>query len=104
MKKFSFILLIILSSLGTNSLLSQSLDEWTSAAEQAFNQKDYYSAYRYYDVAIKYDTSRMDLWYKLGESAQFFTAFNTADKAYQKVNASSLRDSFPLLDCLLIHI
>lgn len=98
MKKFSFILLITLSYLGSSSLYGQKLDQWTSAAEQAFQEKDYYSAYRYYDVAINYDTSRIDLWYKLGESAQFFTAYNAADKAYKKVTMSSMRDSFPLLD------
>lgn len=80
-----------------SGLAAQPLSEWITAADAAYAKKDYYSAYRYYDVALKYDTTQMDLWYKLGESAQQFTAYTTAQKAYQIVENSAFRDSFPLL-------
>lgn len=79
------------------SALAQPLSEWISAADAAYAKEDYYSAYRYYDVALKYDSTRMDLWYRLGESAQEFTAYTTAQKAYKRIFASEYRDSFPLL-------
>lgn len=93
-----FFILPLLSLLIPFLGMSQTLGEWTQAADAAFAKADYYSAYRYYDVALKYDTSRMDLWYRLGESAREFTAYATASDAYNKVAASSLRDSFPLLE------
>lgn len=90
---YPLLCLLLLPLTGT----SQTLQEWTDAADAAYAKGDYYSAYRYYDVALKYDTSRMDLWYRLGESAQEFTAYRTATEAYQRVVASNFRDSFPLL-------
>ncbi len=104
MKKFSFLFFLLLSCIGISSLYSQTLDQWINAADESFQKKDYYSAFKYYDVAIKYDTSRIDLWYKLGESAQLFTAYNAARDAYRIVNSSSLRDSFPLLDYRMAEV
>lgn len=104
MKKFSLSLLIVLSSLMAHTVYAQTLDQWITAADQAFDLKDYYSAYNYYEVATQYDTSRMDLWYKMGESAQYFTAYNKAERAYTRVGASAMRDSFPLLDFRLAQV
>ena len=98
MKKFSFLLFLLFSGIATTSIYSQTLDQWINAADEAFQKEDYYSAFKYYEVAVQYDTSRIDLWYNLGESAQYFTAYNAATDAYQRVSNSSLRDSFPLLD------
>lgn len=89
--------LFLLLGLSVTTGWSQPLSEWINAADKAYNKADYYSAFRFYDVALKYDSTRMDLWYKLGESAQFFTAYNTAQQAYGRVEASTQRDSFPLL-------
>lgn len=85
-------------------LAAQPMTEWISAGDAAFAKDDYYSAYRYYDVAVKYDTSRMDLWYRLGESAQEFTAYTTAQRAYLRVGRSTQRDSFPLLTYKLAQV
>ena len=89
--------LILLSLLIPVIGTGQTFAEWMNAADAAYAKKDYYSAYRYYDVALKYDTARIDLWYQLGESAREFTAYSTAMNAYRKVAASTERDSFPLL-------
>jgi tetratricopeptide (TPR) repeat protein len=86
---------LLLGLLGT--LSAQPVEDWIKAAENAYEKKDYYSAYRYYDVALKYDTARMDLWYQLGESARAFTAYRSAEQAYQRVASSTVADSFPLL-------
>ncbi|RME95241.1 MAG: hypothetical protein D6772_13455 [Bacteroidetes bacterium] len=79
------------------TLSAQPLEDWIKAAEKAFEKEDYYSAYRYYEVALQYDTSRIDLWYQLGESAQLFTAYRTAEQAYRRVATSAVADTFPLL-------
>lgn len=81
----------------SSSLWAQPFTEYLGAAEQAYERGDYYSATKFYEVAIRFDTSRMDLWYKLGESAQAFNAYNAAERAYDRVARSSYRDSFPLL-------
>ncbi|MEZ4986126.1 MAG: hypothetical protein R2795_13990 [Saprospiraceae bacterium] len=98
MKHFHIIQLFGLLLLPYDKCLAQPMSEWINAADKAFEKGDYYSAKEYYNVALKYDSTRMDLWYKMGESAQFHTAFNVAQQAYEKVSSSSMRDSFPLLD------
>ncbi|MEL7219818.1 MAG: hypothetical protein AAGJ93_00785, partial [Bacteroidota bacterium] len=91
-------ILVFLFTLGMgNTLFAQPLEDWIMAAEAAFERKDYNSAKEYYTVAIKFDTTRMDLWYRLGESAQNFEAYKAATLAYDRVAASTYRDSFPLL-------
>lgn len=78
-------------------LCAQPMSDYIAAAENAYERGDYNSAKEFYAVAIKFDTTRMDLWYRLGESSQNFDAYRTASQAYDKVAASTYRDSFPLL-------
>jgi len=91
------LIVLFLAVTSFSGLWAQPLSEWITAADNAYQKADYYSAFRYYDVALKYDPTRMDLWYKMGESAQQFTAYNAAQSAYDRVAASTFRDSFPLL-------
>lgn len=103
MRKFFTLLILTTIALGSH-LMAQPLEDWISAAEDATLREDYYSAYRYYDVAVKYDTSRLDLWYKLAESAQEFTAYRAATNAFLRVKSSVPADSFPLLDFKLAQV
>lgn len=83
--------------LSLSPLMGQTQQAWIEAAEKAYEREDYYSAYNYYSVAVEFDSSRFDLWYRYAQSAQRFTAYNTAEKIYQRVMLSSWRDSFPNL-------
>lgn len=78
-----------------NNGYGQSLKAWLSAADTAFAHKDYYSAFKYYEVALEYDSTRVDVWYHFAESAREFTAFPYAERAYAKV-VNTPNHSFPM--------
>lgn len=89
----SVIILLLSSQLGT----AQKLEKWIEAADSAFNKSDYYPAYRYYGVALEYDSARIDLWYKYAESARQFGALTKADEAYHIVLNSPNKSDYALL-------
>ena len=75
---------------------AQSWASWTKQADSAFARGDFYPAFKYYEIALKSDTSRIDLWYKYAESAFQFNAFPYALNAYNRVLNSSQRGEYPL--------
>lgn len=89
------ILIIAALFLGLAPLSAQTQQAWIDAAEKAYEREDYYSAYKYYEIAVEFDSSRFDLWYRYAQSAQRFTAYKTAERIYQRVLFSPWRDSFP---------
>jgi 5-hydroxyisourate hydrolase-like protein (transthyretin family) len=78
-------------------MTAQSLRSWVAAADSAYVNKNYYAAFRYYDAALKYDPSRIDLHYKYAESAFQFQAYPYAINAYSLVLASPQRSGYPLV-------
>ena len=63
----------------------QTRKEWLAAADSAFILKDYYPAFKYYDAALSYDTTSLDVWYRYSESARLFNAYSYAEQGYLKV-------------------
>ncbi len=63
----------------------QTRKEWLVAADSAFTLKDYYPALKYYEAALAYDTTSVDIWYRYAESARYFNAYSYAVKGYMKV-------------------
>lgn len=80
----------------TSQLQAQSQDQWIKAGDKAFTTGDYYAAYRYYGIAIEYDSSRTDLWYQYAESAREFDAYRSAEKAYEQVLMGETNASYPM--------
>lgn len=98
MKRTLLLLLpLLLASTAVYSQV-QSLQGFIRAAEKAADREDYYSAYNYYQIALEYDSSRIDLWYELGESARLWGAYNLAESAYREVMRRPGRDTFAVLD------
>ncbi len=81
MKRLYFTLLLGLLFQG---LHGQTLKAYLKAAENAYAQKNYYSALTYYGYALEVDEDQPLVWYKLGESAAALTAFHLADSSYQQ--------------------
>jgi tetratricopeptide (TPR) repeat protein len=73
----------------------QSLKSWLEAADSAFVKKDYYAALRYYEVALYYDSTRLDVWHRFGESAFGFQAYPHALSAFSRVMNSSESVKYP---------
>lgn len=75
---------------------SQRLSDWVDAANESFIQKDYYSAYKYYGIALEYDDTKTDTWYRYAESARLFDIYTKAEVAYHQVVSSEDNAAFPL--------
>lgn len=80
---------------GLAAVQGQSLKNWLEAADTAFAKKDYYSALRYYEVALYYDSTRVDVWNRFGESAFGFQAYPHALNAFARVLNSPESANFP---------
>ena len=96
MNRFLYAALFFVLCCFTSQLQAQSQDQWIKAGDKAFTTGDYYAAYRYYGIAIEYDSSRTDLWYQYGESAREFDAYRSAEDAYQMVLAGETGSSYPM--------
>ncbi|MBX2927481.1 MAG: hypothetical protein KF852_06560 [Saprospiraceae bacterium] len=91
-------LLLIWCLLGmTTAMTAQSLRSWVAAADSAYTQKNYYSAFKYYEAALKYDDTRIDLRYRYAESAYQFQAYPYALDAFSVVLGSPQRKDYPLV-------
>lgn len=94
MKKISLslILLFFLIQAGTG----QSMKAFLEAAEEAQEEGNHYAALKYYDEALSFDTSRIDILYKSAEAARNFHAYSSAVKKYQKVVDQEQNGEYPL--------
>lgn len=96
MNRFLYATLFLVLCGLTSQLHAQSQDQWIKAGDKAFTTGDYYAAYRYYGIAIEYDSSRTDLWYQYAESAWEFDAYRSAEKAYEQVLKGETSASYPM--------
>ena len=94
MKKIIYSTFIVILSLQGG--IAQPLKAWVEAADTAFAHKDFYPAFKYYEIALEYDSTRSDIWYKYAEAARQFNAHPYAEKGYKKALASEEKSNYPL--------
>lgn len=91
---YVFMLSLFLGS----TAFTQTLDAYMEAADSSFVQKDYYSAVKYYEIALEItDNERTDIWYKYAESARLGLAYEIADQGYQEIISREATSNFPLV-------
>lgn len=73
----------------------QSLKQILKIADSTYAKKDFYTALVAYRDALKLDTTRIDIQYKIGESARQFNSYASAAKAYLKVLGSKEKAQYP---------
>jgi hypothetical protein len=73
----------------------QSLKSWLSHADSAYAKKDFYTSFKFYEVALQYDSSRTDVLYKYAESARLFNAYKYAIYGYTKVLQRPDKQKYP---------
>jgi len=77
---------------------AQSLRSYEKAGDQAFEHKDYATAFQHYNTVLKMDSDNFPVWWKYAETARQFSAFQEADRAYKKIaNSKKSAKSYPLL-------
>lgn len=94
------ILLISFFTLGQ----AQTMQAWIEEGEKAFEEGDYYGAYKCYEIALKYkaarvekyDSTRAAMLYNYAQAARMAQIYSRADSVYQKVLESPNAVHFPL--------
>ena len=88
--------LILLSFIVFSSINAQSLRAYINAADQAFVEKDYFTALVYYKKVFEVEPERNEIHFKYAESARLFQAYRIAEDAYHKISLSKDSMRFPL--------
>ncbi|MBP7184687.1 MAG: hypothetical protein KBA06_04185 [Saprospiraceae bacterium] len=92
------LIILAILFLANSNIQSQSLKAYLKAAQEAIDNKDYYSAMEFNKTALEFDDNQPDVWYNLAESARMYSAFNTAEQYYEKISKSEYNINYPLAD------
>ena len=93
MKKIYLYIIVFLVS--TSAIYGQSMKAWESAAQQAFEFKDYYAALVYWQNALEIDDTRRDLQYKCAEAARMINSYKVAEKYYEMIVKEEKNGGYP---------
>ncbi|MCI5083610.1 MAG: hypothetical protein MRY78_18065, partial [Saprospiraceae bacterium] len=93
-KVIVLITLFVIASLAT--LSAQTKKAWQKAADESFQEGDYFSAYEYYQITLEFDSTDLVNRYRLAESARNYGSFAKADTAYQKLIQVDTSNRFPI--------
>lgn len=92
MRKLQF---VILFSFFSVALSGQTLKAFLNAGEEALAENDFYNAMYYHANALEFDTTNLDVRYKLAESARQFNAYAVAEEHYQFVLDNDSNNGYP---------
>ncbi len=93
--KHRIVMLLLAIPLGILPVRGQTLKAYITAAENALAEKDYFTAYTYFETAVNVDSNRMDLQYKLADVARLYQAYSNSEKLYSNVLHSKDKDDYP---------
>ena len=102
MNKLAITTIFLLSFLALGQ--TQTMQAWIDEGEQAFEEGDYYGAYKCYEIALrykaarleKYDSIRASMLYNYAEAARLAQIYGRADSIYQQVLQSPSGMHYPL--------
>lgn len=97
MKKYLIILILTFGGWFYQHSIAQTSSQFETAGDAAFERKDYNAALQYYIEANK-DDSKIDLNWKLAETARAYNSYSLATKYYQKVIDSKEHKNYPMAD------
>lgn len=81
------VLLIAATFFVFHQVPAQSLRSYVRAGDEAFRNKNYAAALQLYGDVLKRQSSDLNLWWKYGESARMFQAWQEAQRSYEKIAA-----------------
>ncbi|MGK0316381.1 MAG: tetratricopeptide (TPR) repeat protein [Saprospiraceae bacterium] len=93
MKKYISILVIL--TFAVSSVLGQTKKAFLKAADEAYAQKNFYGALKWYSEALEFEEDDPELIYKVAESARNFEAYDLAAEKYKIVADSLGEDKYP---------
>ena len=96
MKNLYYIPLLFIFFFQTLSVEGQTLRAFLTAAEEAFEKEDHFSALYYYKEVLEFDSTNVEALYRVAESARNFNAFRLAKDYYRKVYNKETEGEYPL--------
>ncbi|MBP6681409.1 MAG: hypothetical protein KA166_09460, partial [Saprospiraceae bacterium] len=89
-------ILIIFFTISILSLAKgQTLNAYAKGAQEAFEKKDYYTAYNFLRIAHEIEPNNTVHTYNLAEAARHYAAFTMAEKYYAEVDSSAQAANYP---------
>ena len=89
-------ILIIFFTIAILSLAKgQTLNAYAKGAQEAFEKKDYYTAYNFLRIAHEIEPNNTVHTYNLAEAARHYAAFTMAEKYYAEVDSSAQAANYP---------
>src|SRR5690606_35174050 len=96
MKTARYIIIALLSLVSISQITAQSKQAFINAAEEAFENKDFYAALKYYNEVLKFKNPNPYVYYKAAESARQFSAYETALEYYKEADSRKEKGELPL--------
>ncbi len=102
--KRHYILTIFFSLFLLTGAIGQTMKAYVKGAQEAFEKKDYYSAYNFLRIAHEIEPKNTGNTYKLAEAARYYAAFTMAEKYYTEVDSSASAADFPATNYWLANV
>ncbi|MEL6122370.1 MAG: hypothetical protein AAFR14_01510 [Bacteroidota bacterium] len=75
--------------------MSQSRGAFVEAAQDAYDEEDYYSSLRFYLEALDFDSTDVEVKYMIAESARNFLSYEVAEEYYTQVLSEDAENTYP---------
>lgn len=82
----------------------QTLNAYAKGAQEAFEKKDYYTAYNFLRIAHEIEPNNTVHTYNLAEAARHYAAFTMAEKYYAEVDSSAQASEYPATNYWLGYV
>lgn len=102
--KRHYILTIFFSLFLLSGAFGQTLKAYAKGAQEAFDKKDYYSAYNFLRIAHEIEPNNTLHTYNLAEAARYYAAFTMAEKYYTEVDSSAKAADYPATNFWLANV
>ena len=103
-KIYTLFLVALFIMTGTTNAQTPTLKSYEKAARKALESKDFYSAWKFYDITLEIDSTRTNNMYALAESAREFKSYEVAQNAYEAILASDDKADYPFAEFWLAEV
>lgn len=96
MKTARYIFIALLALITASQAVGQTKQAFINAAEEAFEEKNFYAALKYYTEVLEFNNPSAYEYFKAAEAARHFFAFETALEYYKEAYDRKSEDDLPL--------
>ncbi len=96
MKTARYIIIAMLTVISVSQVTAQTRQAFINAAEEAFEEKNFYAALKYYTEVLEFNNPSPYVYFKAAESARHFFAFETALEYYKEADMRKEAGELPL--------